>query len=86
MEPIRYGELNSEKIASENETARKIVTEINQFGVNDRQRWMIMYLLGLELEKMDESRNVVQFVLEHKKSELFVSDTTMKEDDGQINE
>lgn len=67
-----YGELQSEKIALENKTTRQIVDEINKFGVNDRQRWMLIYLLGLELENIENMKNVAGFVKDNR-PDLFVS-------------
>ena len=81
MSVICYGELNSEKIAKENLIARQIVAEINKFGINDRQRWMIMYLMGLELEKIDEMRCVTEFVRTNKNDELFVAN--LSEESGE---
>ena len=45
-----YGEMQSEKLAADNKVSHQIVSEINQFGVNDRQRWLIIYQLALEFE------------------------------------
>ena len=44
-----YGEMQSEKLAADNKVSHQIVSEINQFGINDRQRWLIIYRLALEL-------------------------------------
>jgi len=68
-----YGETSSEKLAAENLLARKIVNEINQFGVNDRHKWLIIYLLGLELENIEDVKAVSQFVKDRKSNDLFVT-------------
>lgn len=68
-----YGELESEKIASENNIARKIVKEINDFGISDRQRWMIIKLLALEIESVDHMKSLVSVIDELKGDEIFVS-------------
>lgn len=56
---MMYGELQSEKIAEENEIARKIVREINHFGINERQRWLIIHSLAMELENIEDMKNLV---------------------------
>jgi hypothetical protein len=48
-----YGELSSEKLAIENENCRKIVKEIMDFGVNQRQLGKVIYLLSLNLENIE---------------------------------
>ena len=51
---------------------RQIVKTINEFGVNDFQRLKIIELLGLELEKREESIEVVDTakrILEARESE-----------------
>lgn len=68
-----YGELESEKIASENNIARRIVKEINDFGINDRQRWMIIKLIALEIECVDHMKALVGVIDELKGEEIFVS-------------
>lgn len=68
-----YGELESEKIASENNVARRIVKEINDFGINDRQRWMIIKLIALEIECVDHMKTLVSVIDELKGEEIFVS-------------
>lgn len=54
-----YGQLNSEKIAEENEACRKIVSEITNFGVNQRQLKYIIYLLSLNIEDVEVMREMV---------------------------
>lgn len=68
-----YGELQSEKLAIDNRAARQIVKEINDFGVSDRQRWLIINCLALELENVEEMKAITSFIKEFKGSELFVS-------------
>lgn len=59
---MMYGEMQSEKIAEDNEIARKIVREINHFGINERQRWLIIHSLALELENIEDMKNLVSAV------------------------
>lgn len=68
-----YGELESEKLAVENNMSRRIVKEINDFGVNDRQRWMIIKLLALELENVDHMKSLTKLIDDIKGDEIFVS-------------
>ena len=72
MTAIVFGESNADKLAKDSQTARQIVKEINEFGVNDRQRWLIIYNLALELEKVEELREVVGLVKELK-PDIFLS-------------
>jgi hypothetical protein len=60
----KYGQTRSEKLAEENSTARKIVREISQFGVSDRQRYLIMYYLCMELEDMEKVKAISSFLQE----------------------
>jgi hypothetical protein len=68
-----YGQLQSEKMAEESKTARQIVREIDHFGINDRQRWLIIYYLAMELENVDEMKEVTGFIKEFKGDSLFIS-------------
>lgn len=64
MEPVRYGQLPSEKIVEENVVCRKIVSEINNFGVSQRQLMMIIYLVSLQLENNEHMKELSSFVKE----------------------
>jgi len=68
-----YGQLESEKLAADNKVAHEIVREINQFGINDRQRWLVIYYLALELENVDEMKELTGYVKETKGKDLFIS-------------
>lgn len=59
-----YGKSKADKLAEENEVARKIVSEISNFGVSDRQRYMIIYLLSLELEDIEKVQEISSFIKE----------------------
>jgi hypothetical protein len=72
-----YGEFQSEKLASESQVAREIVREINNFGINERQRWLIIHSLALELENHEDMRELIGFIKETKGDSLFLS--TIKE-------
>lgn len=59
-----YGKTRADKLAEENLTARKIVQEISQFGISERQRYLIMYYLSLELEDIEKAQEVAAFLKE----------------------
>ena len=67
-----YGQFQSEKNAAESQAARQIVKEIGNFGINERQRWLIIHQLALELENPHEMREIVGLIKELK-SDLFLS-------------
>lgn len=46
-------------IAEQNDVCRKIVREINDFKINDRQKAFLCYLLALELEKPDVGADLI---------------------------
>jgi hypothetical protein len=68
-----YGELKSERLAADNQVTRKIVKEINIFGINDRQRWLIIHQLALELENVNEMKELVSFINERKGKDIFIT-------------
>ena len=51
-----YGQTSAEKLAKDSEIARQIVQEVSNFGVDDRQRCLIMYYLSLELENLERAQ------------------------------
>jgi len=59
-----YGKTNADKLAEENVIARKIINEILQFGISERQKYLIMYYLGLELEDIEKSQAVSNMLKE----------------------
>ena len=68
-----FGQLDSEKLAKDSQVARDIVREIGHFGVNDRQRWLVIYYLSMELENVDEMKALTSYVREVKGSDLFIT-------------
>lgn len=82
-EITRFGEMESEKLAKEKQMAREIIKEINNFGITERQRWMLMYMLALEMENVDDLREVTSFIKEHK-GDVFISGGEIF--NGKINE
>lgn len=59
-----YGQTNAEKLAEENNVARKIISEISNFGVSERQKYLIMYYLSLELENVENAQVISNFIKE----------------------
>jgi hypothetical protein len=47
---VKVGQTETEKKAKSLQKCREIVSEINNFGINDFERLQIIYLLSLELE------------------------------------
>lgn len=70
---ITYGKLNSEKLAEESRVAREIVKELGQIGINDRQRWLVIYYLSLEIENVDEMKALTSYIKEVKGRDIFVT-------------
>jgi hypothetical protein len=68
-----YGELKSEQLTAESDVARNIVREINHFEVNDRQRFMIIYSLALELEDIEEMKKLTSFMKESFGHKMFIT-------------
>jgi len=77
-----YGQLESEKLAKDSQIAREMIKEINQFGINDRQRWLLIYYLSLELENVEEMQAIASYIKEVKGSDIFLSKIYTKEEDG----
>ena len=59
-----FGQTKADKLAEENNTARQIVSEISNYGVNDRQRWLIIYYLALEIEDVEKMQEVCSVLKE----------------------
>jgi len=73
MENSFYGETQTEKVAEDKKIAQQIVSEINKFGINDRQRWMILHLLSLEIEDVQDMREIVSFIKSKKEKDIFIT-------------
>lgn len=76
-----FGQLSSEKLAAENEECRKIVKEILNVGITQRQQMFLIYLLSLELENIQHVKDLTDVIKEIAGDEIFVS----RSDDGQSN-
>jgi hypothetical protein len=70
-----YGDaLASEKVAEENQICRGMVKQITDYGVNQRQVLMLIYLLGLELEAVEQMRAITATVKSLQSGVLLVKD------------
>lgn len=86
MDKSLYGQLQTEKIAEDKKIALQIVSEINKFGINDRQRWMILHLLSLELENVQDMKDMVSFIKTKKEKDIFVSKLYSQGEDNWVEE
>ena len=68
-----YGQLSSESLAKDSQIARDIVKEINHFEISDRQRWLLIYNLSLELENVDEMKEMTTFIRNLKGNQIFIT-------------
>jgi len=59
-----YGQTNADKLVEENNTTRKIVSEIINFGISERQKYLLMYYLSLELENVENAQIMSNFIKE----------------------
>lgn len=67
------GQTASDKLASDSKVSRQIVKEIGQFGINDRQRWLIIYYLSMELENVEEMKAMTSYIKEVKGNSIFIN-------------
>jgi len=86
MDNSLYGQLQTEKVADDKKIALQIVNEINKFGINDRQRWMILHLLSLEIENVQDMKDMVSFIKSKKEKEIFVSKLYSQSEDNWVEE
>jgi len=84
-DPVRYGQMRSEQMAEENKVCRRIVKEINNFGITQRQTLMVIYLLAAELENVDQMRAITKQVRELGGDELFLIGNKEGDQDGTPN-
>lgn len=84
MENSFYGEMQTEKVAEDKRIAQKIVDEINKFGISDRQRWMILHLLSLEIEDVQDMRDMVSFIKSKKEKDIFITKLYTSSEDNWV--
>ena len=80
-DPVRFGQFDSERIADENQQCRQIAAEISNFGVSERQRLLVIYLLALELENVEHMRSVTNLVKELS-TNLFIATQDVEDTNG----
>jgi hypothetical protein len=68
-----FGQLSSEKLAEENEECRKIVREVLNVGLTQRQQMFLIYLLSLELENISHVKDLTDVIKEIAGDEIFLS-------------
>lgn len=79
---MHYGQLSSEKLAKENEDCRKIVKEVLNIGLSQRQHMLLIYLLSLELENIEHVQALADLIKEISGDQIFIS--KKEENDGKI--
>lgn len=84
-DPVMYGQVGSEKVAEENQICRQIVRELSLFGINERQRALVIYLLALELENQELMATVTSQVKELVGDQLFLSGRVEEVNNGSSN-
>lgn len=73
MNDKKYGAFRSERDAEENDIARKIVHEIMQFGVSQRQLMLIIHQLAMNLERVEHMQAITATIRELE-SDTFLID------------
>lgn len=68
-----FGQLSSEKFAVENEECRKIVKEVLNVGLTQRQQMFLIYLFSLELENINHVKDLTDVIKEIAGDEIFLS-------------
>ena len=57
-----YGKMDTEKLAEEINQCRQIITEINRFGITQRQILKIIELLAMELEDVNKMKKIAALI------------------------
>ena len=57
-----YGKMNSEQLAENNKKCRQIVVDINNTGLSNDQCMFLIYLLALQIENFEHSRELSETV------------------------
>lgn len=70
---VKYGQTQSEKIAEEKLSCRQIMNEISNFGVSERQKLFLIYLLAMELENVEHMQELSAHVRDLS-SDMFLID------------
>lgn len=59
-----YGKTDTEKWVEKKEEIYQIKNEINNFGITDKQRYFLLYVLSMEIENVENSRTISNIVLQ----------------------
>lgn len=73
--------MKSQNISEENEVCRKIVKEIEMFGISDRQRYFVIYLLAQNLENIEICRELC-IALKEINPQAFISQYNEQSDNN----
>jgi hypothetical protein len=66
-----FGKLSSDRLAEQNDKCRRLVKDIIDSEVDDRQIWFMIYLLGMNLENVDDLKMLTDFIKEYKNTNVF---------------
>lgn len=72
-ETVKFGSAPSEKISEENEFCRKLVREIANIGITERQRLFLIHALSMELENVEQMQAISGMISANWGDQIFVS-------------
>jgi hypothetical protein len=58
-----YGKSDVDSWVDSKDEIYQIKNEINKFGITDKQRYFLLYVLAMELESVENSRSITKLVL-----------------------
>ena len=70
----KYGQLDSERKAEEFLECRNIVKELINYGLSQRQFYMLIYLLSQEIEDVEVSQVLVSCIRDMSEKFLIIDD------------
>lgn len=68
-----YGSTTSEDVAEKNLVCRQVVKNIIKFGIDERQKMLIIYLLALEIEDVEKMQTLTSVIKEIVGEEVFLT-------------
>ena len=74
----KYGKTSEEEKAEKSLACRKIVSEINRFGVSESQKIQIIKLLALELENNSNMKKIINTINE------IVENNSIREEENKL--
>lgn len=78
-----YGQMQSEKMVEDANVGRQIAREVSRFGINENQRWHVIFQLALELEDVNDMKELTDFIKSRKGKQLFVTHA-FSDGDGEV--